>query len=94
MQEETNKYNDLLLFQILQYFFRDYIHYWYFAISDDERFLYELQQVIQKVIITFASRTKEVEWVPFLTTRLVDDFAMHLKIFRITKERLERENGK
>ena len=38
-------------------------------------------------------RTKEVEWVPFLTTRLVDDFATHLRIFRITRERLERDNG-
>lgn len=80
---------DELLQEIIQYFFRDYIHYWYNTISDDERFLYELHQTIQKVIINFAGRIKDVAWVPFLTTRLVDVFATHLRIFRITRERLE-----
>jgi len=87
---------DEVLQEVIQYFFRDYIYYWYYSISDDERFLYELRQTIQKTIITFASRSKDVEWVPFLTTRLVDGFASHLKIYRITQERLEiqsRSNG-
>ena len=82
---------DELLQEIIQYFFRDYIHYWYNTISDDERFLYELHQTIQKIIINFAGRTKDVAWVPFLTTRVVDAFATHLRIFRITGERLERK---
>lgn len=82
---------DELLQEIIQYFFRDYISYWYNSISDDERVIYELHQSIQKVIINFAGRTKDVAWVPFLTTRLVDDFASHLKIFRMTRQRLERK---
>lgn len=82
---------DEVLQEILQFFFRDYIHYWYSTISDDERFLYELRLILQKSIISFATRAKEVEWVPFLTTRLVDEVSTHLKIFRITRERLERQ---
>eukprot|EP00111_Clytia_hemisphaerica_P023389 TCONS_00068881-protein len=80
---------DEVLQEVIQYFFRDYINYWYYSISDDERFLYELRQVIQKCIIGFASRTKEVEWVPFLTTRMVDEVASHLRIYRKTRSRLD-----
>lgn len=82
---------DEVLQEVIQYFFRDYIHYWYYTMSDDERFLYELRQVIQKSIIVFASRTKEVEWVPFLTTRLVDEVASHLKIYSKTRGRLDQK---
>merc|ERR1719494_330110 len=82
---------DEVIQEVLHYFFRDYIDYWYYSISDHERFRYELRQTIQRAIILFATRTKEVEWVPFLTTRLVDDFAIHMKIFRITNERLEKQ---
>ncbi|XP_065667120.1 sorting nexin-13 isoform X3 [Hydra vulgaris] len=84
---------DDVIQEILHYFLRDYIHNWYLSITDDERFLYELRQTIQHIVIMFATRSKEVQWVPFLTTRLVDIFATHLRIFRITKERIERKNN-
>ncbi|XP_076360640.1 sorting nexin-13-like isoform X2 [Tachypleus tridentatus] len=34
-------------------------------------------------------RSKEVEWVPYLTTRLVDDFASHLRLFRKSQAKLK-----
>ena len=37
------------------------------------------------------SRSKEVEWVPFLTVKLVDDFAMHLKLFGLAIEHCEKQ---
>lgn len=41
------------------------------------------------------SRSKEVDWQPYFTTRLVDDFATHLRVFRKAQERLnEREDPK
>ena len=39
-------------------------------------------------------RSKDVEWVNFLTTRFVDDITNHLKIYRKAKERLEKSEGK
>lgn len=40
-------------------------------------------------------RSKEVDWQPYFTTRLVDDFATHLRVFRKAQERLnEREDPK
>lgn len=38
-------------------------------------------------------RSKEVDWQPYFTTRLVDDFATHLRVFRKAQDRLaERED--
>ena len=35
-------------------------------------------------------RSKDVEWVPFLTVKLVDDFAAHLKLFGLALEHCEK----
>ena len=81
---------DAALQEVLEYFMRDYIEYWYDTVSEHESFLYHIRQVLQRAVIKFASRSKEMQWVNFLTTKLVDDFANHLKIFRITKERIAK----
>lgn len=89
---------DAAMQEVLEYFLRDYIEYWYDTISDHEGFLYHIRQVLQRAVIKFASRSKDMQWVNFLTTKLVDDFANHLKIFRITKDRIakktEEEGGR
>lgn len=39
------------------------------------------------------TRSKEVDWQPYFTTRLVDDFATHLRVFRKAQDRLaDRED--
>ena len=38
-------------------------------------------------------RSKDVEWVNFLTTRFVDDITNHLKIYRKAKQRVEKSAG-
>lgn len=41
----------------------------------------------------YVSRSKEVDWQPYFTTRLVDDFATHLRVFRKAQDRLaDRED--
>ena len=42
--------------QVLQLFFRDYVHEWYYTISTDEGFLYDLRQTLQRAFIAFANR--------------------------------------
>lgn len=54
-----------------------------------------LMNDFQKVNFLFfhVSRSKEVDWQPYFTTRLVDDFATHLRVFRKAQDRLaERED--
>ncbi|XP_073236247.1 sorting nexin-13-like isoform X3 [Porites lutea] len=79
--------------EVLQLFFRDYVHEWYYTISTDEGFLYDLRQTLQRAFIAFANRSKDVEWVNFLTTRFVDDITNHLKIYRTAKQRVEKSEG-
>ena len=44
-------------------------------------------------MINLVFRSKDVEWVNFLTTRFVDDITNHLKIYRKAKERLDKNEG-
>lgn len=82
---------DAALQEVLELFIRDYIEYWYDSISDHEGFLFHIRQVLQRALIKFASRSKDMQWVNYLTTKLVDDFANHLKIFRIMKDRIAKK---
>ncbi|XP_016849848.1 sorting nexin-13 isoform X4 [Anolis carolinensis] len=74
--------------QVIQFSLRDYVQYWYYTLSDDESFLLEIRQALQNALIQFSSRSKEIDWQPYFTTRLVDDFATHLRVFRKAQQRI------
>uniref|UniRef100_A0A8C7HBV4 Sorting nexin 13 n=1 Tax=Oncorhynchus kisutch TaxID=8019 RepID=A0A8C7HBV4_ONCKI len=78
-----------LSLQVIQFALRDYIQYWYYTLSEDDSFLLEIRQTVQNALVQFSTRSKEVDWQPYLTTRLVDDFATHLRVFRKAQDRLE-----
>lgn len=46
---------------------------------------------IKKYILVnmFISRVKEIDWLPYLTTKLVDDAATHLRIFRQARAKMK-----
>ncbi|KAG8224739.1 hypothetical protein J437_LFUL005308, partial [Ladona fulva] len=77
--------------EILAYVFRDYIYPWYERISPNEEFPKEVRQVARTLVVEFASRMKEVDWVKYLTTWLVNDAASHLRLFRQARARLKAE---
>uniref|UniRef100_A0A6Q2YTJ7 Sorting nexin 13 n=1 Tax=Esox lucius TaxID=8010 RepID=A0A6Q2YTJ7_ESOLU len=88
-------YIDEPLQQVIQFALRDYIQYWYYTLSEDESFLLEIRQTVQNALVQFSTRSKDVDWQPYFTTRLVDDFATHLRVFRKAQDRLEgREDCK
>jgi sorting nexin-13 len=37
---------------------------------------------------------KEVDWIPYLTTRLVDDAASHLRLFRQARAKMKQQRSK
>jgi hypothetical protein len=37
---------------------------------------------------------KEVDWIPYLTTRLVDDAASHLRLFRQARAKMKQQKSK
>ncbi|RXM27051.1 Sorting nexin-13 [Acipenser ruthenus] len=77
---------------VIQFALRDYIQYWYYTLSDDESFLLEIRQTVQNALVQFSTRSKEVDWQPYFTTRLVDDFATHLRVFRKAQERMTEKD--
>ncbi|XP_076157290.1 sorting nexin-13 isoform X4 [Alosa pseudoharengus] len=90
-----SSYIDEPLQQVIQFALRDYIQYWYYTLSEDESFLLEIRQTVQNALVQFSTRSKEVDWQPYFTTRLVDDFATHLRVFRKAQERLsDRDDPK
>ncbi|KAM4705282.1 sorting nexin-13 isoform 2-T2 [Rhinophrynus dorsalis] len=81
--------------QVIQFSMRDYIQYWYYTLSEDESFLLEIRQTVQNALVQFSTRSKEIDWQPYFTTRLVDDFATHLRVFRKAQQRMaEKEEQK
>uniref|UniRef100_A0A4W5KQG8 Sorting nexin 13 n=1 Tax=Hucho hucho TaxID=62062 RepID=A0A4W5KQG8_9TELE len=84
-----SNYIDEPLQQVILFALRDYIQYWYYTLSEDESFLLEIRQTVQNALVQFSTRSKDVDWQPYLTTRLVDDFATHLRVFRKAQDRLE-----
>lgn len=73
---------DESLQDIISYIIRDYVYPWYDKVSDDDEFCYHIRNSGQKVVVNIAARMKEVDWIPYLTTRLVDDAASHLRLYR------------
>jgi sorting nexin-13 len=67
---------------ILGYVLRDYIYPWHFKVTHDRAFPMHLKDTINHVIIHMSSKIKSVDWIPFLTTRLVDDVASHVRLFK------------
>ncbi|KAM4856568.1 sorting nexin-13 isoform X1 [Urocitellus parryii] len=78
--------------QVIQFSLRDYVQYWYYTLSDDESFLLEIRQTLQNALIQFATRSKEIDWQPYFTTRIVDDFGTHLRVFRKAQQRITEKD--
>ncbi|XP_025935963.1 sorting nexin-13 isoform X3 [Apteryx rowi] len=74
--------------QVIQFSLRDYVQYWYYTLSDDESFLLEIRKALQYALVQFSARSKETDWQPYFTTRLVDDFGTHLRVFRKAQQRI------
>ncbi|XP_060579066.1 sorting nexin-13-like isoform X2 [Ruditapes philippinarum] len=83
---------DEVLQSVMEYISRDYIKNWYRDVSDDDLFLLEIQQCVQKVFITFSQRSKDVDWSPYFTHRIVDDLASHIRLYVRAMEKAKVAN--
>lgn len=81
---------DESLQEILDFVIRDYVEPWYSVITDDEEFIYSVRDTAQKIAINIANRVKGVDWIPYLTTRLVDDAASHVRLYRQARARIKQ----
>uniref|UniRef100_A0A915L443 PXA domain-containing protein n=1 Tax=Romanomermis culicivorax TaxID=13658 RepID=A0A915L443_ROMCU len=84
---------DSCLKDILNYAIRDYIDTWYSTFSNDATFPKSVKQIACQTISRLSTRLKQIDWVPFLTRDIVDDFASHIRLYRRAKEKCQRENS-
>ncbi|XP_023248571.1 sorting nexin-13-like [Copidosoma floridanum] len=84
---------DESLQEILDFVLRDYVEPWYSVLTNDEEFTKSVRDTAQKIAINIANRVKGVDWIPYLTTRLVDDAASHMRLYRQTRARLKQVKG-
>ena len=47
---------------------------------------------ITAIIIAFVHRSKDVDWMPYFTQRLVDDFASHIRLYMRALEKAKVAN--
>ncbi|XP_074109912.1 sorting nexin-13 [Cotesia typhae] len=80
---------DESLQEILDFIIRDYVEPWYSVLTNDEEFIKSVRDTAQKVAINIANRVKEVDWIPYLTTRLVDDAASHMRLYRQARAKMK-----
>ncbi|XP_026279783.1 sorting nexin-13 [Frankliniella occidentalis] len=81
---------DESLQEILGYIIRDQIEPWYDRVSAHPQFPHQVRSTAQQVIVNFSNRVKDVDWIHYLTTKLVDDVASHLRLYRQARVRLKR----
>ena len=60
---------DLQLNEIVGYIFRDFVYSWHFRLTHSKSFPIQLQETTQFAMTTLCKKIKEVDWMPFLTTR-------------------------
>ncbi|XP_012285877.1 sorting nexin-13 isoform X2 [Orussus abietinus] len=81
---------DESLQEILDFVLRDYVEPWYSILTDDEEFPKSVRDTAQKIAINVANRVKDVDWIPYLTTRLVDDAASHMRLYRQARAKMKQ----
>lgn len=82
-----NKQIDHLLHTIINYILRDFIDSWFMSLSDNKEFSeFRTRNCIEESVQNICSRMKNVQWIPLITTRLVDQVALHARYYRLAVE--------
>ncbi|KAF7987405.1 hypothetical protein HCN44_003167 [Aphidius gifuensis] len=84
---------DESLQEILDFIIRDFIESWYNDLTNDDEFIKSVRDTAQKIAINIANRFKNVDWIQYLTTRLVDDVASHLRLYRQSRAKIKQLNN-
>ncbi|XP_056629792.1 sorting nexin-13-like isoform X1 [Diorhabda sublineata] len=81
---------DSSLQEILGYVIRDYVSNWYSIITKDTEFPdITVRRTAQTFAINISNRVKEVDWIPYLTQKFVDDAASHLRLFKQARTKIK-----
>ncbi|KAL1512447.1 hypothetical protein ABEB36_002038 [Hypothenemus hampei] len=83
---------DSSLQEILGYIIRDYVQPWYNLISTNPEFgQVTVKKTAQTLAINISNCVKDIDWIPYLTQRLVDDAATHLRLYKQAREKVKQD---
>jgi len=71
---------------------RDYVYSWYSNLSSNQEFINELKLILQTIIRLLVHRISKIDKINYITTKLVDNFVQHLKLYRMAKQNLKTNN--
>lgn len=78
---------DNLIHTIINYVLRDFIESWFISLSDNKEFSdFRVRKSIEASLQNVSARIKNTQWVPLMTTKLVDNIAMHARLYRLANE--------
>lgn len=82
-----SKQIDKLLHTIINYILRDFIESWFISLSDNKEFSdCRVRNSIEESLQNIATRIKNTQWIPLMTTKLVDNVAVHARLYRLATE--------
>jgi hypothetical protein len=69
---------------------------WLFTVNSQQVFFLITSKTVESLLFPYlyVGRMKEVDWIPFLTTRLVDDAASHLRLFRQARAKMKQQRSR
>ncbi|XP_055676635.1 sorting nexin-13-like [Lutzomyia longipalpis] len=89
-----NKQVDVLLHTIIDYIIRDFIDSWFCSLSEDKEFSeVRVRNSIEEFVTNICMRIKGTQWLPLITTKLVDDLATHTKLYRLAQQSVAATNA-
>lgn len=87
-----NKQIDLLLHTIIDYILRDFIESWFSSLSDNKEFSeFRSRNCIEESVQDLCGRIKNTQWIPLMTTKLVDCLALHARYYRLANGTINLE---
>ena len=78
---------DKPLQDMITYIIRDYVLSWYRKITANPSFPDEVRAILSQTVTILTERISQVDWVPYLTTQLVDDVASHVRLFKSARNK-------
>ncbi|CAD7092282.1 unnamed protein product [Hermetia illucens] len=88
-----NKPIDQRLHTIIDYIIRDFIDSWFCSLSDNKEFSdYRVRNCIEECVTNICARAKNVQWIPLMTTKLIENVANHTRFYRLANQAINSQN--
>lgn len=85
-----NKELDKLLHVIIDYIIRDFIESWFSILSANNEFSQvNVRNIIEDFVINFCKRVQNVNLMPLITNKLIDDIATHTRLYRLANKTIK-----